>query len=512
MVIRLTAFHQALRDGQFPVRFTGRLNHNYGYPVLNFLYPFPFYFSEFFHLLGLSFINSVKAVFILSFFLSGIFMFLWTKELWGNWGGLISSLVYLYTPYRFLDVYVRGSIGEAVAFIFPPLIFLSIDRLRKKDNRFYLAIGSLSLAGLITSHNTMAMLFLALIISYILLVEKKFSILHFPFSIIFFGLSLSCFFWLPALYEKKFIIFNQVSVSNFFAHFPSLKQLLIPRWGYGPSLPLSDQDTLSFQIGVVNLAVLFLIIILLLRNLGFKKKKKTLFFVLCFLFSVFLMTKYSSWLWRLLPVYNFIQFPWRFLSLTTFTSAFLAGSLVNNWPKKFKNVVVLTFFIALIILSKSYMKPENYLFKDDSYYATNEGTTTVADEYLPIWIKNSPQKRADSKVEILEGGIEIKDLMVKSNQISFFSQGEKEALIRINTIYYPGWQLFVNSQKWDFDYQNDLGVIQFKIQKGENKVKIIFKETPLRKMADLISLGSLIFLLTFLFKKDNCQYAKIITK
>ena len=36
MIIRLSAFYQSLAEGQFPVRFLGRLYHNYGYPVANF--------------------------------------------------------------------------------------------------------------------------------------------------------------------------------------------------------------------------------------------------------------------------------------------------------------------------------------------------------------------------------------------------------------------------------------------------------------------------------------------
>ncbi|MBI5019227.1 hypothetical protein HZB58_03065 [Candidatus Gottesmanbacteria bacterium] len=39
MIIRLSAFYQSLADGQFPVRYLGRLNNSYGYPVANFLYP-----------------------------------------------------------------------------------------------------------------------------------------------------------------------------------------------------------------------------------------------------------------------------------------------------------------------------------------------------------------------------------------------------------------------------------------------------------------------------------------
>ena len=46
MIIRFSAFHQALRDGQFPVRYLSRLNHGYGYPVASFLYPGFMYLSE----------------------------------------------------------------------------------------------------------------------------------------------------------------------------------------------------------------------------------------------------------------------------------------------------------------------------------------------------------------------------------------------------------------------------------------------------------------------------------
>src|SRR3989338_3972110 len=55
MVIRFSAFHQTLASGQIPVRFVDRLNNNYGYPVLNFLYPLPFYLAEIPKLLGFEF-------------------------------------------------------------------------------------------------------------------------------------------------------------------------------------------------------------------------------------------------------------------------------------------------------------------------------------------------------------------------------------------------------------------------------------------------------------------------
>ena len=62
MVIRLSAFYQSLAEGQFPVRFLGRLNNSYGYPVANFLYPGFLYIGSLLHFLGLSFVNSVKII------------------------------------------------------------------------------------------------------------------------------------------------------------------------------------------------------------------------------------------------------------------------------------------------------------------------------------------------------------------------------------------------------------------------------------------------------------------
>src|SRR3989337_4065811 len=66
MIIRFSAFHQTLSSGQFPVRFVDRLNNNYGYPVLNFLYPLPFYFAEIPKVLGFGFVDSVKIIFVFS--------------------------------------------------------------------------------------------------------------------------------------------------------------------------------------------------------------------------------------------------------------------------------------------------------------------------------------------------------------------------------------------------------------------------------------------------------------
>ena len=121
-VARVFEMTKVLRDGHFPVRFVQDLGYGYGYPLFNFYAPLPYYFSAFLTLLGINVLTATKLMFLVGILLSGFFMYCWISQKWGKFAGLISSVIYVWTPYRFLDVYVRGSLGEATAFIFPPLI------------------------------------------------------------------------------------------------------------------------------------------------------------------------------------------------------------------------------------------------------------------------------------------------------------------------------------------------------------------------------------------------------
>ena len=71
--------------------------------------------------------NTVKITLGLSLVVSGWLMYLFARKYWGNLGGLISGLFYVYAPYRAVDVWVRGALPESLAFVFYPLILLMLD-------------------------------------------------------------------------------------------------------------------------------------------------------------------------------------------------------------------------------------------------------------------------------------------------------------------------------------------------------------------------------------------------
>src|SRR3990167_4895703 len=215
-VVRLADMFRMLRDFQIPARYSGELNFGYGYPLFNFAYPFPYYLGIAIHFLGFGFVNTIKIIFAGSVIFSAFFMFLASRNLWKNtWAGIISSILYVYFPYRMVDLYVRGSIGESLSFaLFPLLFYLAIKLIEKPS--YFLVLGiAVSLAGLVMTHNIMTVLFLPVWIVFIaskIIFDKKKDAAKSIIISIFLGIGISAFFWIPAIFEKHLILLSQTPI------------------------------------------------------------------------------------------------------------------------------------------------------------------------------------------------------------------------------------------------------------------------------------------------------------
>src|SRR3989344_7583964 len=110
-VARIANFYNGLSEGIFFPRWAQNLNWGYGHPILMFLYPLSSYFASLFHFLGFSFVDSLKIVFGLGFIASGVTMYFWARNQFNEYAAIAAAALYLYSPYRFVDLYVRGAIG-----------------------------------------------------------------------------------------------------------------------------------------------------------------------------------------------------------------------------------------------------------------------------------------------------------------------------------------------------------------------------------------------------------------
>ncbi len=167
-IARIANFYRNISEGTVIPRWAGNLNWGYGHPILMFLYPLPSYTASLFHYFGFSLIDSLKIVFALFYVMSGIGMYLWLKEIMGVKAGVVGSLLYVFAPYRFVDLYVRGAIGEHVAFAFVPFVLYFLTKISGEQRRRDIIGCAVSFAFLVLSHNAISLMFLPVIAFYIL--------------------------------------------------------------------------------------------------------------------------------------------------------------------------------------------------------------------------------------------------------------------------------------------------------------------------------------------------------
>lgn len=491
-VARLVAFYQSLSEGNIIPRWAENLNMGYGHPILMFLYPLSNYLGSFWHFLGLSFIDSVKLTFGSTYILSGLFMYLLVKELAGKKIGFLVAILYLFAPYRFVDLYVRAALGEHIAFAFMPLVLYSFLKLVKSNDFKYLVLSSVALALLILSHNAIALMFLPFLLLYLVVFIWFFN--RTPYTIyrlliaLVLGFSLSAFFWLPAYAEGKYTLRDIVTQNEYASRFPDFISLFYSPWSYGGS------DDLSKAIGFTQWLASLLGLVFLFKT---KKKDLIFWFVMVtegyFWLTFLLLNKISLPIWQAISILQKFQFPWRFLSMSVLTSSLLSLSILFLLKKNsHKTIAVILISFITIITTISFWQPKSYLAENDSYFINEYSGSTDTGESSPRWSIRGMEQKPKNHLEIIEGKTDIRELVRKTNLHSYEVTAEEKTRLVDNTVYFPGWEVLVDESKTNIEFQdqNYRGLITFYIPSGEHRVEVRFRETKLRMFADFVSLGS----------------------
>lgn len=499
-VVRIANFYENILDGNIIPRWAPNLNWGYGHPVLMFLYPLPSYSASLFHFIGFSFIDSIKLVFSVSFIFSGLFMFVFLREFLDDFTAFFGGVLYMFAPYRFVDLYVRGALGEHVAFIFLPLIFYFLLKLskEKKLNTLTIAAGGISFSGLFLSHNAVSLMFLPIAFIYSLLLTlsvKKKEILVRHILTLILGIGLSSFFLLPAFFEGKYTLRDIVTAKDYATRFMDLGKFFYGEWNYG----ISGQFTV--QLGFIHWLIIFLA--LPVTFFLYKKKnnlwKLAFAFLVIFTFTIFLMTPYSKLIWDKITILQKFQFPWRFLTIAVFTSSIL-GAIVTSQIKNYKKLLIVIFTIIVLFLNKNNWHAQGYLVKDESFFTGVYNGTTDTGESSPIWSVRFMEQRPKSHIEIISGDAKIKEIGRNSTKHEYETNSEEKIQIRENTLYFPGWELLIDGVKREIEFQDphNRGVMTFNVPKGNHRIILEFGETKLRLVSNLISMFSLIFILVLL--------------
>jgi len=510
--IRLLEMDKCIKDFQIPCRWVPDMGYGYGYPQFNYYAPLPYYAMELIHITGFGILDSIKIYLIIITAFSILAMYKLASRFWqSELAGFITAAFYAFLPYRAVNLYVRGAVGEYTAQALMPLILLFSLNLIKEKGKLNVLLFSLSVSFLCLSHTISTLIFTPFLAAWMIFIyesDKKIKLSRVIKNI---GIStlgvitLSSFFVIPAFFERGYIHMDTLTTNyfDFRGHFLSIYQILFSNnWGYGSSLPGSN-DQIMLGIGVLYW---FLSAIALLIAIILKKKRKTLLLLNALSWiSLFLIHSKSIIFWRIIPFMNYFQFPWRFNIIAGLFFSLIIGYYAIVTTKKYEITLIITaLLISVILLYGSFFRPERWLNISDSDKLTGDSwrraQTISINDYLPVYTSLSPVKSAESLPVTLSGEVQYKNVKKGSDWQEFSVEVVSDAKIQAQIFYFPVWNVYIDGVNTPFNFENYNGLITFNVNKGSHLILLKLSDTPVRTLGNVITLLGFPVFIVFLKK------------
>lgn len=519
-IYRIMSFSDSLVEGNFMPSWAAELNATYGNPLFIFNYSFSYYLISIFHFSGLSFIASMKIYLGLTFFLSGIFMYLWIKTLTNNkLASFTAAIFYLFTPYHLIDFHFRATPGESTCFALIPLLFYFVSKYFNEKRSIFLILISIFTILLFLAHPLLAFVLSGILVVYIFFyayISKTYNLSLLGFFAFVIGFIGSTHTWIPFFIYKPYM-FSDPSHQLPFNDFASL---FYSPWRYG-FLFQGHYGELALMIGYTQIFIIIILILLfIIQKISSKIKSYLVFWLSMFSFFLFLMHPSSDIIWQFFPgLWMLIPFGRLLLPAAVFTSV-LAGYFVLVFYKsktKRKFIYLLIFFtIGSTMLNWGHRRvmPEidDKILRAAVWKSTvTEGVTAyfLNNRWADInnfWFSELPKNH----LEIIKGKGVIKQIKRTSVMHVYIINAETPITIKENTLYFPGWSLKSNYRQIAI-YPGSRGVINARLPQGLQYVELAYDDITLYKLSKMIS-AWIFFSLLFILLINIYKFRKMTKK
>ena len=527
---RLIGTMDALRAGQIPPLIGPKIVNDFGYGWNIFYPPLSMGISLFFYFITRSYVTSIKLYIFSTFLFSGIFMYRFVKDVTKHQMiALISALLYITAPYRLVDVYIRGAMGEILTFVFLPILFHGLYNLfhGNRSKHFYLTIGGL---GLLLLHNISVMLCVIIAIIYVILNVKKlkdFSIIKLLLVNTLFIIIMALFFIVPLLEHKMstaYMVFEPRMMSSTYlmdGHRVYLNQLLFGTFQKGQSiLSWSQEGEMPYVLGL-QLVLPILFIPLVWKS--FKADNSIyLKFTLAGLVSLYFMSFFFSWQW-LPKFFAFVQYPWRLLMFSVFFFSIPAAKVMCSFFTKIEYkhifigiVVIFIYLEPLINVANPHPQYIDEVYDVvDTLDPNRDGSYGAASfEYLPVTARYNLDylRERSGDVLITEGQGEAQIIDKAYTNLIANIKTDTPTTLELPYIYYLGYRVELTSNSGETyllePMESEYGFVSVELtEPTEGELKVSYEGTRLTQIAYSISgIGFICFLgycVLFTRKKDK---------
>lgn len=525
--VRVAEYWRGWQAGQFPVRWSQNLGYGYGMPLFEFYAPLPYAVGSVLMAAGVPTLWILKMLFAGCSLVTMLGAYRLGRSLFGRAGGVAVATLLTLAPYRALNLFIRGALSEAWGIMAIPWILWAVWEISRSRTfpRWQL---SLWLAVLLLSHNLVSLLFVPLLALFSLGIlgyqswsltswRARWShILHMmrrwlPAGVL--GVLMAVFYVVPAWVEKDITRVSTITGGYFdyHLHFLYLRQLIKPSWSYGGS-NWGPDDGLSFFLGFgqwFGMAVAGVLVLRLFwQRLGSRQSvikgisawlQQTWWWwvgVVVLVMAVYMSLLKSTFIWDAVGPLEFIQFPWRWLSIAIVAIALMAGAGVTLLQKTWQRVGYVWLLVLVTILTTvTYFKPEAWLDDPEAFYYTDsiQIQTTMSDvlqDYIPqgVPVPTTPPL-AIAQWSAVDGG-----QLITPEQVLVADPQQK--MVRVNSArpqqlvwnvaHFPGWVGEIDGQLTQLQTSSG-GLLTMTVPAGEHQVSVRWGASPVRAWSDSIS-------------------------
>ena len=517
---RIISLQKALEAGQFPVRIYAEIYNGYGYGASLFYPDIFLYIPAFLCMLGVPLATSYN-IFLILINIATILIayYSFSNITKSNVIGMLAAMLYALSTYRLVDLYTRSSIGECLALTFCPLAIWGFTAISRGEYKKW-PVLAFAYTGLLQSHILSTIMMALVGVVWLFFLAKKFWSKKAIFSLIkAVGLTvlLNVWFLVPFLQVSKMNVLALSGSESYWQTGASFKQLWDVRcltaagrelYDYGamPSMPKTP--------GVLLLvgALCFVVVIIFYKNRFTEDKKRAISYGIAGLATTLMVTYFFPWHYvkRIAFFKQFLekfQFIWRFNILAIlFLSVVAAYGFYYLFLEKKKHIQKIFVCILTLICLNAIPYLGQYMKQATEH--TNE--EAIAKSYMD-WLYVVPGFYANPKDGLFRSNLEnmtfsnvTKGYLNVATDFHYQKEPLTEELpfIEAPVTYYPGYKAYIDDNEVPTECSVN-GVVKVYLPENvtEGTLYISYDEDTLTKIANMISLLSLITMLGFIIAR-----------
>lgn len=514
---QMKSFRRGLAAGRAYPRWDENTHAGYGAPTTSFYPPGIYYLTSGLHFLLGDWKRTIIAFHLITMAASGMAIFWYARQSLSRGAAFIAVAVYLFAPYHLINQYQRGAMAEQMSYIWAPLVLLFAERLlaeRLSQRSTWLSFGGLSAAfgAFLWSHPPTAyQLLLVFGPGCLWFADRQGNGRRLIMIVagLAFGSMLAAAYFFPALIEQNLINADQVEKS----------------WPYHASY-VFDHNQIIYdhlnndfiaridRIWVFNGMALILALTVLAIGSRYLKpqalKTRLIWWSSAGIFALFLMTRFSAPLGKLIPGIEIGVFSWRMLSLTSLAVALLSGIVwqtaveaksegrggwggrggrEGGWRIVGGATIAVVLAATILVSALQVIQP---MYRAQAFRAIPDHFNFAT---LPRGVPQELPEMEPARSATGQGRITIDrwDPEIREFKLHFDRDNE----LQVRTSNFAGWTASIDGRPAAIK-TGESGIIVVELPAGDHEVRLEFGDTPVRRWCNRLTALSFVLLMGML--------------